>query len=202
MPSRSSSKKEGRRYRIELTPVSAFLWSLGLLFLLSWIFVLGIMVGRGFIPDAVSLLSDLKGQINRLQEIAGRNRADEGPRREPNSEPKLDFYDQLSAEKEPVMKSRSPEQAPAVRPEGPPARDPAGRYTVQFASMGEREKAEAMIRRLTTGGHPVYYHEVKIKGKNYFRVLSKKIMSLEEAKDYAKKVEQEVNVRGIVTRVD
>ncbi len=62
---RSRSKKRSKKYQIELTPLSIFLWGGCLFFVLAWIFVLGILVGRGFLPGAVTALSDLKDQIGR-----------------------------------------------------------------------------------------------------------------------------------------
>ena len=47
-PKKSKAKKKGKRYRLDLSRTSLFFWCLGTLFLLAWIFVLGILVGRGF----------------------------------------------------------------------------------------------------------------------------------------------------------
>ena len=110
--SRSSSKKKDKgrkKYRIEMTALSAAFWSFCLLFLLSWIFVLGILVGRGFLPDAVTALADLRGQINRLQTIVNHNKTQEGiQKKKPESDPKLDFYEELSNKKYEAKKKWTP----------------------------------------------------------------------------------------------
>jgi hypothetical protein len=61
--------KKGKRYQLELSLTSVFFWSLGLLFILGWIFVLGILVGRGFMPEGVKHLTELTSQITRLQDM-------------------------------------------------------------------------------------------------------------------------------------
>ena len=44
-------KKDKKIYKIELTKLSMFLWACGFLFLIIWAFILGILVGEGFLPE-------------------------------------------------------------------------------------------------------------------------------------------------------
>lgn len=110
--SRSSSKKKAKvrkKYKIEMTALSVAFWSFCLLFLLSWIFVLGILVGRGFLPEAVTSLADLRGQINRLQAIVNHNKSQEGiQKKKAKSDPKLVFYEELSSKKDEAKKKWVP----------------------------------------------------------------------------------------------
>jgi cell division septation protein DedD len=108
---RSRSKKSSKKYHIELTPLSIFLWGGCLFFVLSWIFVLGILVGRGFLPGAVTALSDLKDQIGLLQQMVGGEKSkDSGSPKKPDSDPKLAFYDKLSGKKEETHKDWAPQR--------------------------------------------------------------------------------------------
>jgi len=70
MPAKNTEKrKKGRRYHVDFSLVSLFFWGMGIFFLLVWIFVLGILVGRGFLPAGVKSLSELKAPIAKLQEM-------------------------------------------------------------------------------------------------------------------------------------
>jgi cell division septation protein DedD len=110
---RSSSEKRSRKYQIELTPLSIFLWGGCFFFVLAWIFVLGILVGRGFLPGAVTALSDLKNQIGVLQQMVSREKSqDLDPPKKSDSDPKLAFYDKLSSKKMEIPKETEPRRRP------------------------------------------------------------------------------------------
>lgn len=110
---RSRSEKRSRKYQIELTPLSIFLWGGCLFFVLAWIFVLGILVGRGFLPGAVTALSDLKNQIGVLQQMVSREESqDLAPSKKSDSDPKLAFYDKLSSKKVEPPKDTVPRRRP------------------------------------------------------------------------------------------
>ena len=102
-----------KKYQIEMTSFSIFIWTFCLFFLLTWIFVLGILVGRGFFPSAVTAISDIKGQIGKLQGMVGQNKSPEpAPTKKKASDPKLAFYDRLSNKKEVAQKK--PTEVPHV----------------------------------------------------------------------------------------
>ena len=229
---RSKSKKgEKKKFQIEMTGLSLSLWGFFFFFLLAWIFVLGIFVGRGFLPGSVAAISDLKGQIAKLQEMVGRNHTrDPGAQKKTAPDPKLAFYEKLSNKRNEARKQpRSVEKAePAdqnavpekVRPEqANRANGPAGRpqaasvtpmdgladepkFTVQLASLGDREKAEKMINRLIARGYDAYYYEAEVKGKTYFRVRCGRFVTREEAGNYAGRLAREAGVKGFVSRIE
>lgn len=111
MPAKSTkSPKKNKRYRLEFSVTSAFFWSLGLFFLLGWIFVLGILVGRGFFPGGINTLAEMKGQIAKLQDMISRkDSSDLDLIRNLTKDPKFRFYDELSAKKEHVAKKNKQE---------------------------------------------------------------------------------------------
>ena len=218
-----SSKGNSGKYHLEMSSLSLFFWGFCLCFLLAWVFVLGVLVGRGFLPSAVSTISDLKSQISRLQGIVPHGKTSSPDPQKIEKDPKLAFYEKLSSKKEEVKK-KGPKEEKAAKPENsvkavtepkdkaaqPTAKpvekssEEAGgiQYTVQLASLEDRGKAEGMVNRLKTGGFDAYFYEVKIKGKTFYRIRSGKFKSKEEAGIHARKVAEKVGINGIVSKFD
>ena len=106
-----SRNKVRKKYLVEMTTLSVFLWGFCLFFLLAWIFVLGILVGRGFIPGGESAISELKAQISRLQAMVGNSKVrDKRPQKTPDKNPELAFYERLSSKKVEVKNRWQPEK--------------------------------------------------------------------------------------------
>jgi cell division septation protein DedD len=115
------SKK--KKYQLELSSISLVFWVVCILFFMGWIFVLGILVGRGFLPGASTAIADLKSQVTKLQEMVSRNkRVDQKPQAKEDIDSKLGFYDKLESKKEDKRKPfpESPPEPPksekAVKP--------------------------------------------------------------------------------------
>lgn len=221
---RSSPAKEKKgKFHIEMSSLSLFFWGFCLCFLLAWVFVLGVLVGRGFLPSAVST-SDLKAQVSRLQGLVlhSKSPSQDTPRVE--SDPKLAFYEKLSSKKEEVKKKVPREEKPA-RPETTPAKAPAERkaetpstppksaekgpndtrhnqFTVQLASLEDKAKAEGMVSRLKGSGYDAYYSEVKIKEKIFYRIRCGKFKTREEAGIQAKRLADQAGIHGFVSKVE
>jgi cell division protein FtsN len=113
MAKRNSNSKKGakKRYQIEVGCFSLLLWGCCALFFLAWIFVLGVLVGRGFLPGADSAFTDLKTQVAKLQEMTGRNKRGEqtGQTKEP-IDGTLAFYEKLES-KEDAAKEKEPNRS-------------------------------------------------------------------------------------------
>lgn len=110
---KARTRKGGkRRYQIEMTSWSLFLWGFCLLFLLAWVFVLGILVGRGFLPGNITVISDLKNQIAKLEGITSRKEPRQEARGRKKSEKDLEllFYEKLSNKKVEARKKESPDE--------------------------------------------------------------------------------------------
>lgn len=227
---RPRSKNIGKRYQIELTSLSVFLWTVFLFFLLVWIFVLGILVGRGFFPGKVTTISDLRAQIQRLQEMVT-HKSSKGMESIKKSEPdpKLAFYEKLSSKKDEAKKDRQIEKKRGIPKEKPPqkkieipkkpvsekkregtealVRPPkpltnAIQYTVQVASFDDKSKADKVIKRLIDAGLPAYHYEAKVKGKIYYRIRCGRFMNREEARIYAGKLARENGIKGFVSKIE
>jgi cell division protein FtsN len=216
---RWGSEKRSRKYQIEFTPLSITLWGGCLIFVLAWIFVLGILVGRGFLPGAMTALSDLKNQIGALQQMVSREKSqDLAPSKKSDFDPKLAFYDKLSSKKVETPKDTVPPRRPekstrqetiAKKPRpsqvSSPKREASvlkGKYTVQLASFDEKNKAEKLIGDLVQRGYQAYSHEAKVKGTTYYRVRCGKFPSRKAAEDYAWKLRREVGLKGFVSRIE
>ena len=96
---KTKTRKKPKKYLVELTALSAVLWGIFFFFLLSWVFVLGIMVGRGFLPGTLTALSDLREQLSRLQELAGDKKTQISPPDELENAPEFEFYKTLATKK-------------------------------------------------------------------------------------------------------
>ena len=108
-----SKKKAKKKFTIEMTSLSVGFWSFGLFFLLVWIFVLGILVGRGFLPGGVTTFSGLKDQLIKVQDFVGRNQArDKRTQKKSEPDPKLLFYEKLSSKKGEVKQEPPPQRNP------------------------------------------------------------------------------------------
>jgi len=211
-----SSKKRGKSHVIELSAKAAFFWGLCLFFLLVWIFVLGIFVGRGFIPDGLKSISELKAKIAKLQGVIGhRDTASPPVQQKSFEDPKLAFYKNLSTKKKAVVRSLPPKKRKKV------ARKPvvsakrngqnhaarknaAGQlhehFTVQIASLGVQEKAKALVTALTAKGYPAYYYKVTLNGSTRYRVRCGSFKTLQEAKGFAQEFFRAEKIRGFVLK--
>jgi cell division septation protein DedD len=113
MSSDKPVKKRRFRYQIDMGPLSMMLWGIGIFFFIAWIFVLGIFVGRGFLPGKISNLSDLNGEIYNLSETIDVNKTNETKQPIPSStletEPELAFYDKLTTKKDEAKINIQPE---------------------------------------------------------------------------------------------
>ncbi len=122
MARQRSNEKSGRRLRIELSTTGVVLWSGVLLFLLVWIFALGILVGRGSLPVEIRGVAELKEQMARLQDmVRGNTVEEEGSGATLAETPKLAFYDTLATKEEEARERKS--ERPKVRPKTPSHRE-------------------------------------------------------------------------------
>jgi len=122
MSKKSTSSKKGK-YQIELSSTSLVFWGVCIFFFMGWIFVLGVLIGRGFLPGANTAIADLKAQVTKLQEMVARNkRTDQKPEAKEDIDSKLGFYDKLESKKEdkrkpfPELPPEPPKSQKAVKP--------------------------------------------------------------------------------------
>lgn len=226
-----SKKSPKKKVQIQMSTLSVFMWGFCLFFLLGWIFLLGILVGRGFLPATVPGIAELKDQINKLQEIVTSNKtsATKPNKKEEEENPKLAFYERLSIKKDEASQKEAEGAKTRIGPEeksqpkktvdtkkesipregtGQPKRHPetlaarGGMFTVQIASLEEKSGAERMIRSLREKGYEAYSYEAVVRGKTYYRIRCGRFMNRDEAAAFAKKLAAGAGVKGFVTSVE
>jgi hypothetical protein len=193
---KNGRKRRAKRYHLEISLTSMFFWGVGGIFLLAWIFVLGVFVGRGLLPEGVKTLSKLRLPITKLQNMVGKRKPSELDFiKKLDKDPKLSFYKELSTKKE-EAKRTSPRQTEV-------GGQKSGReYTVQIASLDSEIGASKVTKRLTSCGYPAYFYRVNIKGKDYFRVRCGRFSTRKEASDFNAMLAIEEKIRGFVTRLE
>lgn len=75
-------------------------------------------------------------------------------------------------------------------------------YTVQIASIGDREKAEKTIQALVDQGYDAYYYTAQVNGKTYFRIRCGRFDDRNSALEYSGKLEKETGYKGFVSKVE
>ena len=210
-PQKNSSPKKDRKDHFEFSRTSVLFWCLGMFFLLAWIFVLGILVGRGVFPEGVDALTELKSQIVRLQGMLTREEPPALERiKKSDRDPKFAFYDELGAKKEGVLKKQNQlgSTTPAARKKKGKKQNKqikapmtGGSYALQLASLESEAKAIRMIARLTNQGFPVYSYKVRVKGKIFYRVRCGTFKTRKEANYYRALLAKEEKINGFVIRV-
>lgn len=227
--SKKTNPSKKAKYQIELSSMSLVFWAVCILFFMGWIFVLGVLVGRGFLP-ANTAIADLKAQVTKLQEMVGRNkRADQKPQAKEDIDSQLGFYDKLESKKEDKRKPFAelppapPKSEKTVKPADKTLADVkadidkkdssvkkqesaknAGpfRYVIQIAALDEQAKAEDMVRKLSERGVEAYLQETVVKGKTFYRVRCGKFVTKEEAGNYAQKLPKEAGTGWRIVNVE
>lgn len=192
MSSSRGSRRVKRTYRLELGIGSFLFWMAGLLVVLGWIFILGIMVGRG---DGPGFLKNFlpKGQtgVPLARDPAPVSQAVIPPLDEGAEDPELRFYEELASKKnnrarEELKLRKDQVQNATKAAEKPPVRlvpeqEGAG-YVVQVASLDTEEGAAEMVKRLSAKGFRSYFTKAAVKGRVYYRVRVGPFTGAAEAK--------------------
>jgi len=185
---RSSPKKEKKRYTFQFSFSSLLLSSLSLLFILAWVFSLGIMVGRGFLPSTIGALSSIKERIMKDKE----KKEIDHPM--PIKEEELSFYNKLVDKKDRAKKKllakpllrdqdRTPKKTKVAQ-----IKEDKRDHSIQVAALQDKMKTEKMVERLTRLGYPAYYYQTLINGKKYYRVRCGPFPTVGEARKCAKRL--------------
>ncbi len=187
-------------------------WLGVLLLICGWFFVLGIAVGRGLIP-AVDSRNDFKKEI-----LAGREKALNQRAQTEKNGPTLNFHEALlqkdsrtaekppdssttpepsdgspelpakTAEKyEPVTSSSNSEQPH----EGGNKKAVEKLFTIQIASLRDRETAHKLVKTIKTEGYPAYAVKAILSaGEAWYRVRTGDFASREEADPIMDRLQQ------------
>jgi DedD protein len=132
-----------KRFFVELSRTQLLITVGAALFILSWVFILGIIVGRGIVADTIT--QAMKAQITKLQQekkaLLEKYMPSEQPSAGPQGEilkPQLDFYDQLGKKNQEHLVMTAP------KPTAAPPADTAPPATVLSPPAAEKatEKAQ------------------------------------------------------------
>ena len=205
---KKKSKKKSKKILIEMTFKSLMFWGGGVLFLLVWTFILGILVGRGHVSFGI-----VKDKIAEVQGMAAEEDITlSATEKKASEDPKFAFYEELSSKKaEATRKNRSePAKKPvskktprktgsgtAVKKE---AAKPAHPYVLQIGSFGDKGKATVLVDRLKKIGYPAYSMMASVDGKLYYRVKCGPFKSEKMADACKKKLAEKQNIHGFVTK--
>jgi cell division protein FtsN len=194
----SVPEKQKKRHLLQFSLTSLLISGMGCVFVLAWVFALGIMVGRGFLPDT------MEGFWGSKEKAAGDkqgSKADHEPR---IKEEELTFYNRLT-DTEGAAKRDPPAQVPLKEQLKPPkkttlqeARDKADGYNVQVAALNDRGRTEQLVERLIKAGYPAYYYETLINGKVYYRVRCGPFPNADQAKKLAARLSEKEGFKPFI----
>lgn len=185
------------------------MWIAGIFLLLAWSFVLGVLVGRGSIPEKLKHLTDLKKKLATLEQQydTGAQKSSKSRAREeaPEGE-EFDFFQKLAEKKEEkiVLSQQSKPNAapkPTNRVSVSPSTGSSGvHYTIQLASFDSREKAAKLVQVLGKKGISAYYVMADTKRGRYYRVRYGDFESREAALSELGVVSVKTGLRGFVCK--
>ncbi|MFO7986809.1 MAG: SPOR domain-containing protein [Desulfatiglandaceae bacterium] len=203
---KTTHKKQGKRYHLELSLTAILLWSLGLIFLLGWIFTLGVLAGRGLLPGGNQTLTELKTQIARIQEMISKEKSEDLEQLKGLSKhPEFEFYDALAVKEEwAESKSEKPTQTaqePARKQVKSEPSASQGEYVIQVASLDNEKDGTRLVKRLTQRGYSAYYYKVYIKGKPYYRVRCGTFDTRKAALDIKNRLMEKEGLKGFIIKV-
>ena len=195
---KSPSKKERKRYNFQFSLSSLLLLSITFLFVLGWVFSLGIMVGRGFLPSTIGSFSAVKEKKKNDQS-------------KPIKEEELTFYNQLVDKKERAKKKAlskpllNDQDRTTKKTKVEQSKEDVRNYSVQVAALKDKRRTEKLVERLTTSGYPAYYIQSLIKGKMYYRIRCGPFPNIEEAKKCGKRLADKEGFKPFIvypTKID
>ena len=192
-------KKEKKKYTFHFSTSSLFLLFVGMFIILGWVFSLGIMVGRGLLPDSLETLFSSRNKPEAKEEKKTYDQ------RKPINEEELSFYTQLVDKKVRAKKKISlpppsnEHDKAAKRTNVKQKYKDTGDYSVQVAALKGREESEKMVKRLTRLGYQAYYYRTTINGTVNFRVRCGPFPTIHEAKKNATKLADKEGFQPFIT---
>lgn len=203
------------------------LWLCTIFFVSAWMFVLGVLVGRGTAPVHFNIeslqkeLAALKEAVQMKEQLWYKNRSEAVP-----DKPDLEFHEALkksqveprlnlaanrpekpdeNIKKIPMPENKKPPQStpkPAESVDGPmvaPGNDLAeGNFTIQVAALKEAKFADAKVVELSRKGYPAYRTTGTVPGQGtWFRVRIGGFKDRTEANRMLERLKKE-NIKGII----
>jgi cell division protein FtsN len=185
---KSTQEKERKRHTFQFSFRSFSILSIGVFFVLGWVFFLGILVGRGLLPNSIENFSFIKKKIVK----------DETEKKNEHTSPikidELSFYNHLIDKKEKAKKKPLPPALPKnhvkkiEKKQLGQLKQEIRSYSIQVAALKDEAKTKKMVERLTTLGYQAYYYQIVINGEMYYRIRCGPFSTITKAKQYAKRL--------------
>ena len=218
------AKKKRKKYLLQLTGKGFFL-GLCLLFLISgWMFVLGVLVGRGTAPINFDIQA-LQKELLALKEsmVKQEKRAMEADAAKNGDNPSLDFYEALKKKEKDeqilTIEKKNPPKVPSKTPLISQKRvsktkdtqteeknvsrvkpTPAGPLAVQVASTKDAVSADALVKKLKQLGYAGFSIKAEIPNKGtWYRVRVGPYRTRSEAEQVRQELTKK-KFKGIVVR--
>jgi cell division protein FtsN len=196
---KSIPEKPKKRYHVQFSLTSLFLSGIGGIFILIWVFALGIIVGRGFLNDR---MEGFFGSASKTEIDEQASKPDYAPR---IKEEELTFYNRLT-DTERIVQHNPPAQSPPEKKFKPqqksaPAQkvqDTNASYSVQVASLNNKGKTKQVVERLRKAGYPAYSSETNINGKAYYRIRCGPFPDADQAERIAARLKEEEGFKPFI----
>lgn len=211
-----------KKIKIELTFLGLFLWSLFFLFLLAWVFVLGIFAERGVLSGA---LPEIENPFNRTRSTDNTN--EELKDQKPDEDPAFNFYNTLENKKNEIKRKsiprmeKGPSQAitlsrdetdePSVRSMSdekeerkqakPLSEVGQGFFSVQIASVTATEGAQRLVKELVDKDYDAYYYSTTVNGKITYRIMCGRFSKRSEAVWCLNKLKRDTGYKGFIVKI-
>jgi cell division septation protein DedD len=153
-----------RRFLFELSRLQMLLSITGALFILTWVFILGVIVGRGYVSDTITRA--FNDQIQKLQQekkvlmekYLAQERKPDLTQEEILKPKNLDFYDDLPQKDNGGTHLKIPQ--PALKPMAPPAKAEAQEKNIPKEPEKPKEPLKTAVK--VTGKEPSPLPESKV----------------------------------------
>lgn len=216
----SAQSKPKRRYHLEFSLGAAILSAMGMVFLLAWIFTLGVLAGRGLLSGGMESFVEVKKQLSTLQDTIAKRSGTKSLEQmnENRQEPDLKFHQHLVVKEEPPVIVEPPPLPLTAPPEPTPLKpaaleplqespavpstpDETG-YIVQVASLDTANAADTLVEKLRKRGYEAYSYQVLVRGKPFFRVRCGVYKSHQEALTMRERLANQEGLNGFVLKLE
>ena len=218
---KDAARKGQNSQYVQITRKQAAGWIGAFMFLLVWIFILGVMVGRGTAPMRFDMdklqkdLADLKAEVLKKEQTIIKNQAEELLEKK-----EFEFHKELTSsedlikaeaqarapienktkpaikakEKQTVQKTPSPEKKKAVAAA-------SGEYALQVASLKDVKYADTLVKRLNSKGYPAYHVSADLLDKGiWYRVRIGPLKTKTQAFNMLKTVKKEYKTAIVIKK--
>ena len=215
-----TGKGQNNQY-VQITRKQAAGWIGAFMFLLVWIFILGVMVGRGTAPMRFDMdklqkdLAELKQEVLKKEQTIIRNQAEELLEKK-----EFEFHKELTSSDD-LIKAEAQAGAPlekkkkraikakdkkvAQKPKSPEKKKEvaavSGAYALQVASLKEVRHADMLVKKLKSKGLPAYHVSADLLDKGtWYRVRIGPLKTKDQAFNMLKKVKKEYKTAIVIKK--